>query len=130
MKPNKIEIPEDIINELKIDSSSPLQISVNNQKIVIKSSQNETESQPVILRWFLIPSIIASIIFLGYLIYNKTPLINMTGKNSIASMVIILGSISGICSFAFFSSEIRKKNARRKKIFIGEISSPLCSHLQ
>lgn len=58
-------------------------------------------NQTISLRFFLIPTIIASLIFFGYLFFEERTQIPLVGSLSIANFVLSLGVASGVCSFLF-----------------------------
>ncbi|MCH4175954.1 MAG: AbrB/MazE/SpoVT family DNA-binding domain-containing protein [Streptococcaceae bacterium] len=112
---NQINLPDEVVQALGINQDSELELQVNNQKLTIQVANNRPANQTIILRWFLIPSILATIAFSIYFIINNIEQINFTGSNSIATMVIILGLFSGICTFAFFFIRGKKRNTRYLK---------------
>lgn len=116
--PQQITIPEDIAENLHLSPDEAFQLRVDGQKLVIEPVKNETENQTISLRWFLIPTILSSIFFLGYFLLNEQRQIMMTGSISIASMVIIIGLLSGMCSFLiFFIQQKRQKKNNLKDIY-------------
>lgn len=112
---NQINLPDEVVQALGINQNTELELQVNNQKLTIQVANNQPANQTIILRWFLIPSILATIAFSIYFLVNNINQINFTGSNSIAMMVIILGLFSGICTFAFFFIRGKRRNTRYLK---------------
>ncbi|MFK4567969.1 AbrB/MazE/SpoVT family DNA-binding domain-containing protein [Enterococcus sp. UD-01] len=112
---NKISLPPAVVEQLELKTDTKLQLSLSGQKMIIEPLQQKTETQTVSLRWFLIPSIISSLIFIAYFHLNDYSQIMMTGSKSIASMVILLGLLSGMCSFIVFFIQAKKKKITNLK---------------
>ncbi|MGM0124367.1 hypothetical protein IGI37_001744 [Enterococcus sp. AZ194] len=107
-----VRLPEEVVSNLSLESQETLELKVENQKIVIKRKKPIAETQTISLRWFLIPSVIASLIFCLYFFIQQTSQIPLTGDTSIASLVIILGLVSGILSFTTFFIRGKKNEYR------------------
>ncbi|OLS10857.1 transcriptional regulator [Lacticaseibacillus casei] len=95
-----IVIPDAIMEDLDIKDGEQVEVTLKDKEAVIRPKQADTGTQTISLRFFLIPSILSGIIFLAYFFYFKIMQVPMTGKNSIAQMVIVLGELSGMSTFA------------------------------
>ena len=125
-----IELPEEMVQDLDLKQEDVLHMKVDNKKIIIEPKKIKTEKQAVSLRWFLIPSVVVSLLFLAYFFEEGQSQIALTGSISIASMVLILGLLSGMCSFAiFFIQGKRKKTFSFKDIYWRNFPTILLSFL-
>ena len=71
MTETKIQLPEEIKNDLNLHTSDELQVKIDGDRIVIEKLENIQSGQNISLRWFLVPSILASIAFLYTLNFMK-----------------------------------------------------------
>ncbi|GAB6093402.1 DUF998 domain-containing protein [Furfurilactobacillus curtus] len=112
---HKIALPAAVIKQLRLHVGDQLQITVpadDSQQVTLKAQHATREQQTLPTRWFLIPSILASLIFFGYFASRNQTQIALTGNDSIASAVITLGLITGSLSFIFFYF-IQKRDIQR-----------------
>lgn len=98
----KITLPEKIVETFQLENETDVTLSIVDQKIMIEPKNKIAGNQTISLRWFLVPTIIASIIFLGYLFFGERSQIPLVGALSIANFVLSLGVVSGVFSFLFF----------------------------
>lgn len=97
----KVELPEKVVDSFHLGEETELVLSINNQKITVEPKERVAGNQTISLRFFLIPTIIASLIFFGYLFFEERTQIPLVGSLSIANFVLSLGVASGVCSFLF-----------------------------
>ncbi|EOL44570.1 AbrB/MazE/SpoVT family DNA-binding domain-containing protein [Enterococcus caccae] len=104
MEENKysITLPERIVDEFHLENEDEVTVSIKDQKIVIEPKKKATGNQTLSLRWFLIPTTVISLLFLGYLFYTDKTQIALVGAYSIANFVLSFGVLSGVFSFLFF----------------------------
>lgn len=95
-----VVIPDAIMEDLDIKDGEQVEVTLKDKEAVIRPKRTDTGTQTISLRFFLIPTVLAGIAFLAYFIYFQILQVPMTGKNSIAQMVIVLGELSGIATFA------------------------------
>ena len=95
-----VVIPDAIMEDLDIKDGEQVEVTLKDKEAVIRPKRTDTGTQTISLRFFLIPTVLAGIAFLAYFIYFQFLQVPMTGKNSIAQMVIVLGELSGIATFA------------------------------
>ena len=88
------------MEDLDIKDGEQVEVTLKDKEAVIRPKRTDTGTQTISLRFFLIPTVLAGITFLVYFIYFQILQVPMTGKNSIAQMVIVLGELSGIATFA------------------------------
>lgn len=113
-----VSLPEQVVKELDLKSGDEVILSVRNQKIMMETANRATGSQTLSLRWFLIPTAIASLLFFGYLLVKDQYQITLIGKLSIANMVLLIGVPSGVFSFilAFVKGKKNKITSKSKDI--------------
>ncbi|HAT53641.1 MAG TPA: DUF998 domain-containing protein [Lactobacillus sp.] len=100
-----ITIPTQVVDHLNIKSGDKLQLTLpdnDNQQITVRPDRPDRERQILPIRWFLLPSLLVSILFFAYMAHQNINQIALAGNNSIASAVIVLGIVSGSLSFMFF----------------------------
>lgn len=100
-----ITIPTQVAEHLNVKPGDKLQLTLpddDNEQVTIRPDKPAREHQILPIRWFLLPSILASVLFFAYLSNQRINQIALAGTNSIASAVIILGIVSGSLSFLFF----------------------------
>ncbi|MEI5993615.1 DUF998 domain-containing protein [Candidatus Enterococcus mansonii] len=97
-----ITLPEKIVQEFQLENEDEVMLSIKDQKIVIEPKKKRAGNQTLSLRWFLIPTIIVSLFFLGYFFVYNRPQIALVGPYSIANFVLSLGTLSGVISFLIF----------------------------
>lgn len=88
------------MEDLDIKDGEQVEVTLKDKEAVIRPKRTDTGTQTISLRFFLIPTVLAGLFFLAYFIYFQILQVPMTGKNSIAQMVIVLGELSGIATFA------------------------------
>lgn len=96
-----LSLPEELVDELALKNGDEVTLSVRNQKISMEKKQEIVGIQTLSLRWFLIPTLIASVLFFLYLLIENQLQINLVGKLSIANRVLSIGMVSGVFSFLF-----------------------------
>lgn len=98
----KVTIPHQIVDELALKSGDDVKIHITDNNVVIESGIENPEKTDIKIRWFVLPALIATIIFLSFFLIRQENLIPLTGRLSISAAVIILGVVSGVISFATF----------------------------
>lgn len=116
MKDNEysVSLPETITQTFKLEDETNVILKVADQKIMIEPIINKPGNQTISLRWFLIPTTIASLGFFCYLFFSGYNTIPLVGKFSIANLVIVLGLLSGSLSFSFFFIQGKRKQLQIK----------------
>ena len=97
---HQVVIPDAIMEDLDIKDGEQVEVTLKDKEAVIRPKRTDTGTQTISLRFFLIPTVLAGLFFLAYFIYFQILQVPMTGKNSIAQMVIVLGELSGMGTFA------------------------------
>ncbi|MDL2212006.1 DUF998 domain-containing protein [Erysipelotrichaceae bacterium OttesenSCG-928-M19] len=114
---NVVLVPKEITSKLELNEENKAVLKIDDQKATIEVIDDANSNQNIGLRWFLMPSIIASLIFVC--IFNSQKEVPLSGDYSIASYTLILGLISGICCFFYFfiKSKRSKLNIQLKHIY-------------
>lgn len=110
---NKIEKSEEFIY-LKIPKSLEENLYIKDSKIksvltqegLIMSTKQSNKKQTIPLRGIILSSLI--FVFVLLLVFKDTKQIPLTGSNSIASWVIIVGAITGMLSFTLVFTKAKK----------------------
>ncbi|WP_413628181.1 AbrB/MazE/SpoVT family DNA-binding domain-containing protein [Fructilactobacillus vespulae] len=107
----KLEVPQTVIDQLELKADDKLDLTVERNGIFIKKSSDPLETSfDVDYWWNIIPAIMTSIIFYLFFTIRGQYLINLTGSYSIATLTIILGSVSGLLLFTTFMIKRRDKS--------------------
>lgn len=101
-KQYSVILPEKIVDSFQLEDETDVIFSIKDQKIMIEPKKKIAGNQTISLRWFLIPTIITSCLFLGYLFFNERSQIPLVGSLSIANFVLSMGVLSGVFSFLVF----------------------------
>ncbi|GEK29279.1 AbrB/MazE/SpoVT family DNA-binding domain-containing protein [Furfurilactobacillus siliginis] len=100
-----ITLPPEVAKRLNVHKGDRVQLTLSTKAddaVIITPNKAVREEQTLPIRWFLIPSLITSILFFWNFFNKHQTQIPLSGDNSIASFVIILGIISGVLSFITF----------------------------
>ncbi|MBS9337137.1 DUF998 domain-containing protein [Fructobacillus parabroussonetiae] len=118
----EIELPERVVQELHLEDGDQIDIQVSNQafKVLPSKKAQENQNQQLSIRRFIIPSILATVVFAFYTIWQKESLVPLTGSDSIATWVIFLGELTGMATFIYTHiQKIRaEQTAQKRKIAI------------
>ncbi|MCH4170023.1 MAG: DUF998 domain-containing protein [Lactobacillus sp.] len=108
-----VTIPQQIAAEVGLKPGDPVNIHITDNNIVLESNLDDPAKQDIKIRWFALPALLGTIIFLTYFLVQKQFLIPLTGGISISAAVIILGGVSGVLSFATFYIRNHKLDRNR-----------------
>lgn len=99
----EIELPEKVVSALQLEDGEQIDIQVSNQafKVLPNKKVQENQNQQLSIRRFLVPSILASVCFALFTIWQNENLIPLTGADSIATWVIFLGELTGMATFMY-----------------------------
>lgn len=111
-KKYEIEVPASLLDSIK-GADDVIQIRRESNKIIIEKPTNYKNNESLSLRYFIYPSIVMTAIFFLSVMTRKMSQVPLTGNFSIASHLIYLGLISGMCSFTYFFIK-GKKNPKNK----------------
>lgn len=98
----KLSLPKKIVEEFHLENEEEITLRIKDQKVVMEPTNKKAANQTLSLRWFLIPTVIVSIAFFVFLLFNGDTQIALVGQKSIANMVLQLGVFSGVLSFLIF----------------------------
>lgn len=99
-----INLPDDVVNNLELKKEEEATLLIRDNALVIKLKNKRKGLQSISLLWFLIPSLIMSIAFFAFFYYQGYSQVALTGTDdiSIATLVIVLGLVSGMLCFIYF----------------------------
>ncbi|MFV0559276.1 MAG: DUF998 domain-containing protein [Enterococcus sp.] len=114
-----LEIPEDALKEMEMDKDSDIVLEISNKQGTLFDKNHSFDQQNQSLRWFLIPSVVATLLFYFYALYQNIHYISITGTHSIATLTNTLGLTSGILCFtiAFVLIKKDKRFGLAKRIY-------------
>ncbi|GAO99418.1 AbrB/MazE/SpoVT family DNA-binding domain-containing protein [Fructobacillus ficulneus] len=95
----QLEIPVEALESLHLEAGDSLSLSVKPGALTLTPLKKQSASQELSIRRFLIPTILATIAFAFYILWQKNALIPLTGNNSIATAVIFVGELTGMGAF-------------------------------
>ncbi|QBO36648.1 AbrB/MazE/SpoVT family DNA-binding domain-containing protein [Periweissella cryptocerci] len=119
MDDKHITLPPEIINQLDIDPHKPVQLTVNDNKLQLNQNPDPREKQSMSLRYFITPTILATILFFIRFTLAGQSLVPLTGNNSLENMTFLLGTLTGFIVFSiiFISQKRRRRNTTVEKIY-------------
>lgn len=115
----QITLPPEIIDALELDADTPVKLTVNDNKLQFNQTNDQTERQRISLRWFLIPTVIATLVFFLRFVLATQKLVPLTGNNSLENMTFLLGTLTGFIVFSvvYIRQKRRKRNSTLTKIY-------------
>lgn len=113
-----INIPQAAVEEMGLARGEELELILKNKSLTVVPPKQLNRSQDISIRWFLLPSLITTCLFVLFSWYTQHQHIPLTGVNSIATAVIVLGELSGMAVFIWTHiQQIRKqKNPMERQI--------------
>lgn len=97
-----VQIPPEVVDKLQLEPGEEFALTISEKQITLSPLKKKVNTQTISLRWFLIPALVSTAIFIGYFLWAQTKLIPLTGNISIASLTIVVGLLSGIITFLTF----------------------------
>ncbi|WP_216644504.1 DUF998 domain-containing protein [Secundilactobacillus folii] len=99
----RIEIPDQIVKQLKINETGRVKLELRNNDAVLTTKDSEQSLfQRISLWWYLLPALLSAVAFnIFYAVQNRNQ-IPMSGSNSFASCVIFAGVLIGTIMFTIF----------------------------
>lgn len=115
--PYHINLPEEVVTELHLQPEQSFHLTLRNGSLTLHPIDGQNEIQTLSLRHFLVPSVLAALLFIGYALYQRHFQLPLGGDDSIASAVILLGEMSGMLSFLVtYVQEVRRQpNSLKRK---------------
>lgn len=115
--PYHVNLPEEVVTELHLQPEQSFHLTLRNGSLTLHPIDGQNEIQTLSLRHFLVPSVLAALLFIGYALYQRHFQLPLGGDNSIASAVILLGEMSGMLSFLVtYVQEVRRQpNSLKRK---------------
>ncbi|CAK8054917.1 AbrB/MazE/SpoVT family DNA-binding domain-containing protein [Eupransor demetentiae] len=97
----QLQIPQEVVNDLKLKRGEELEVTVKNRGLTVSKTTTFAQQEDISIRWFLVPTILATAAFVIAAWYLHEGLVHLTGPDSIATAVIVLGEISGMAGFSW-----------------------------
>lgn len=110
MKKYRIDLPAKAVENLELEKNTPLVLIVDNKTLTIRPSRTVEMLPQIMMRWYLIPAVLAAVIFFCLSWANHHWVISLTGNWSIGFASLYLGTFSGVVAFA--TAFIRQKRHR------------------
>lgn len=110
MKKYRIDLPAKAVENLELEKNTPLVLMVDNKTLTIRPSRTVEMLPQIMMRWYLIPAVLAAVIFFCLSRANHHWVISLTGNWSIGFASLYLGTFSGVVAFA--TAFIRQKRHR------------------
>ena len=107
MKKYRIDLPAKAVENLELEKNTPLVLMVDNKTLTIRPSRTVEMLPQIMMRWYLIPAVLAAVIFFCLSWANHHWVISLTGNWSIGFASLYLGTFSGVVAFA--TAFIRQK---------------------
>lgn len=110
MKKYRIDLPAKAVENLELEKNTSLVLMVDNKTLTIRPSRTVEMLPQIMMRWYLIPAVLAAVIFFCLSWSNHHWVISLTGNWSIGFASLYLGTFSGVVAFA--TAFIRQKRHR------------------
>lgn len=110
MKKYRIDLPAKAVENLELEKNTSLVLMVDNKTLTIRPSRTVEMLPQIMMRWYLIPAVLAAVIFFCLSWANHHWVISLTGNWSIGFAALYLGTFSGVVAFA--TAFIRQKRHR------------------
>lgn len=110
MKKYRIDLPAKAVENLELEKNTSLVLMVDNKTLTIRPSRTVEMLPQIMMRWYLIPAVLAAVIFFCLSWANHHWVISLTGNWSIGFVSLYLGTFSGVVAFA--TAFIRQKRHR------------------
>ncbi|WP_057875639.1 DUF998 domain-containing protein [Liquorilactobacillus aquaticus] len=109
---SKIVLPVQVVEKLNLKKGDKVEVSFSDKaekQVVVQPLHQAADRRSVSILRFFIPSVVSTIVFFAYFFYQRKYQIPLAGSESIASLTISLGMLTGSLSFAFFYLKDRKR---------------------
>lgn len=112
-----VVLPKEIVERLKLSATDETILRVDEHKATIEVVDRKANNQNIALKWFVFPSVIASLVFL--FVFGKQREVPLSGEFSIATLTLYLGLVTGICCFLYFFIKSKRNdfNTQLKYIY-------------
>ncbi|WP_321384928.1 hypothetical protein [uncultured Enterococcus sp.] len=106
---SEFQLPEEILKEIDIDQQNEMDLDVQTGKLTIrKKEKGGMEKQAISLRGFLLPTVIATIIFFLFFYLKKYTYVPLVGRPSIGELVSTVGVLTGILTLIITFVGVKK----------------------
>lgn len=112
----KLVVRDEKLSE--IAQNNYLKLMINDRQYVLQSDNHSSSHQKMTLRLFLIPALIGTVLYYVFFHLRGQIFIQLLGRISIASVILIIGVSIGMITFAlFFAYGKRKKFENLENIY-------------
>ncbi|MFV0380889.1 MAG: DUF998 domain-containing protein [Breznakia sp.] len=104
VKTLQVELPDEVVETLELKAKDKLRLSLKDDNICIHTNKRSSYISQIQMSWFVVPAGIVSVLFFLFFMAQGQTQIAFAGTKqvSLASMAIVLGVLSGACSFIYF----------------------------
>lgn len=92
MKKYRIDLPAKAVENLELEKNTSLVLMVDNKTLTIRPSRTVEMLPQIMMRWYLIPAVLAAVIFFCLSWANHHWVISLTGNWSIGFASLYLGT--------------------------------------
>lgn len=121
-----IKVPTEILERLDLKEETKAQIHVNEHGVYINNRKKNTEKTVPLTSITIVGLLTLGICLFIFRDFSQIPLI---GQRSIASMVILLGVISGMINFTYYFIKDNKRDNSSLKLYWRNLPVVLLSYL-
>lgn len=105
----QLKIPAEVGAQLKLQDETTAKLVVKRGRLVVQIEESRRNLlQRWAILWPLLLALVASMSYSGYCIWQKTRYVKLSGDNSLATGIIVLGTVMGTILFAGFLIGDRK----------------------
>lgn len=119
-KETEFQLPEDILQEIDLDRQNEMDLDVQTGKLTIrKKEKGAMEGQSISLRGFLLPTLIATVIFFLFFYLKDYTYVPLVGRPSIGELVSTVGVLTGILTLilTFIGVKKGKTSSQAKALY-------------
>ncbi len=108
----QLKLPTDVSDQLKLDQDTPVKLVVKRDRLVVQFAEPRLQIfQGRVLVWPLVLALLSAIGYFIYCISQGLHAVQLVGENSLATGIIVIGTVVGTLLFAGFF--IRDRNNPR-----------------
>ncbi|MBS9339119.1 DUF998 domain-containing protein [Fructobacillus sp. M2-14] len=97
----EIELPDKVVSDLELKDGEQIDLQLSNHSFKVLPRRDEHQNQQLSIRRFILPSVLATACFIFYTLWQQDNLVALTGRDSIATWVILFGELTGMGTFMY-----------------------------
>lgn len=97
-----LKLPQKLTKQLNLEEDDQVKITLRNHDALIERAESEMLYQRISLFWYILPALIGALIFNILFTLHGNTQIALSGKMSLATGTILLGTIMGTLLFCIF----------------------------